>query len=280
MILTAETIDRFKEYLIEDEKSENTIEKYMRDTSRFMCFTGGKKMTKELVKEYKQSLIDDVRGYAERSINSMLISVNCLLDFLGRSDCKVKTLKIQQDVFAPEDKELTKAEFDRLVDTAERTGKRKIALIIKTICGTGIRVSELKYITVEAVKSGTATVRCKGKTRKIFIVKELRKQLMKYAKRAGIKGGAIFLDSNGNPIRRTSIWREMKKLCREAGVKESKVFPHNLRHLFARTYYKLHKDVVRLADILGHSSVNTTRIYTASSGAECRRNMEMMQLVI
>lgn len=277
-ILSKALLTRFYAKLREDEKSGNTIEKYVRDTQRFNAFADGREITKELVMEYKQTLVDG--EYKDRSVNSMLISVNCLLDFLGWSDCRVRTLKIQQEAFESEEKELTKEEFERLVKTAHTRGNEKLALIIQTICGTGIRVSELAFITVEAARDGVTTVKCKGKIRKILIVKKLAKLLTAYAKKNGVKSGAIFLGANGKPIRRTSVWREMKNLCRAAGVKESKVFPYNLRHLFARVYYKLHKDIAKLADILGHSSINTTRIYIKSTGEEHRRDMENMRLVV
>ncbi len=279
-VLTKQLLEAFYENLKQDEKSNNTIEKYKRDTMRFFAFIGDREVTKELVLSYKQNLLCDSKSYADRSINSMLVSVNCLLDFLSWTDCRVKTLKIQQEAFTSEDRELTKEEFDRLVTTAYRTGKEKIALIIQTICGTGIRVSELEFITVEAVHSGEAIVHCKGKIRKVFIVKKLRRLLMSYAKKNMIKSGVIFFGRTGEPIRRTTIWREMKNLCQVAGVKATKVFLHNLRHLFARVYYRLHKDIAKLADILGHSSVNTTRIYIISSGEEHRRDMERMRLII
>ena len=277
--LTMEMLEAFKNYLIEEEKSASTIEKYTRDAYRFFAFADDRSVTKDLVRNYKQELIEG-EHFKNRSINSILISLNSLLGFLGWTDCRVKTLKIQQEAFTSEDKELTKEEFERLVATAYRQGKEKIALIIQTICGTGIRVSELSFITVEAARIGEATVRCKGKIRKIFIVKKLRKLLISYAKRNRIKSGTIFLGATGLPIRRTTVWREMKNLCRAAGVKETKVFPHNLRHLFARVYYRLHKDIAKLADILGHSSINTTRIYIISSGEEHRRDMEQMRLII
>lgn len=276
--LTMEMLNSFENQLIEDEKSASTIEKYSRDISRFYSFAAGLPVTKELVRMYKQSLIESGE-YKDRSINSMLVSVNCLLDFLGWIDCRVKTLKIQQEAFTSEDKELTKEEFDRLVATAYRQGKEKIALIIQTICGTGIRVSELEFITVEAAKRGEATVNCKGKIRRIFLVKALRKKLLTFAKNHGLSFGVIFLDRNRNPLNRSTVWREMKNLCRAAGVKASKVFPHNLRHLFARVFYKAEKDIAKLADILSHSSINTTRIYIISSGTEHRRLMERMRLV-
>lgn len=217
--------------------------------------------------------------YAVRSVNSMLASLNAFFTFTGHTELKVKALKLQREVFCPEEKELTKAEYMRLVNTAEKRDKR-LSLIIQTICGTGIRVSELQYITVESVKRGEAVVNCKGKTRTIFIVKELKRKLLKYVSERKIKTGCIFITKNGKPVSRSNVWREMKALCKEADVNSSKVFPHNLRHLFARVFYSLEKDIAKLADILGHSSINTTRIYIVSTGDEHRKRMERMRLVV
>lgn len=277
-IIQGETISEFGNHLIREEKSKNTIEKYMRDVRAFAAFVGGKIISKELVIGYKQTLVDG--GYAVRSINSMLASVNSLLDFIGWHDCKVKTIKTQQQIYCPEEKELTKAEYIRLVTAAKQKHNERLNLILQTICGTGIRVSELQFVTVEAAKSGEAVVTCKAKTRTVFIVKELQKKLLRYAAEQKIKSGMIFVTRTGKPLSRTNIWREMKKLCTEAGVNPGKVFPHNLRHLFARTFYGIEKDIAKLADILGHSSINTTRIYIISTGTEHRRRMENMRLII
>ena len=210
----------------------------------------------------------------------MLASINSLFAFLGWHDLKVKSIKLQQQIYCPEEKELTKVEYTRLCRTAEKKHNERLNLILQTICGTGIRVSELQFITVEAVKLGEATVSCKAKTRSVFIVKELQKKLLRYAAEQGIKNGMIFVTRTGKPISRTNIWREMKALCEEANVNPQKVFPHNLRHLFARTFYGIEKDIAKLADILGHSSINTTRIYIISTGTEHRRRMENMHLII
>lgn len=194
------------------------------------------------------------------SINSMLAAVNSLFDYLGWIDCKVKAIKTQRQIYCPENKELSKVEYLRLVDAAERNHNHRLNMILQTICGTSIRISELHFITVESVKSGTVEVACKGKSRVIFIVKKLKKKLLRYAAERHIKAGAIFITKSGKPINRTNVWREMKALCKQAHVNPDKVFPHNLRHLFARTFYKFEKDIAKLADILGHSSINTTRI--------------------
>lgn len=277
-ILTSEAIDCFKKYLREEEKSENTIEKYLRDVRAFAAYLKSAEITKEAVIAYKNKLLSE--NYAVRSVNSMLASLNSLFSFLGWADLKVKSIKIQRQIYCPEEKELTKAEYMRLVNTAKQKGNERLSLILQTICGTGIRVSELQFITVEAVKNGEAVVSLKGKTRSVFIVKELRQKLLRYAAEQEIPSGAIFITRTGKPISRTNIWREMKGLCEQAGVNPQKVFPHNLRHLFARTFYGIEKDIAKLADILGHSSINTTRIYIMSTGNEHRRRMENMRLII
>lgn len=275
--LTSKEIERFRNHLREEEKSENTLEKYIRDVTVFSEFCAGA-ITKNSVIAYKQSLIDG--GYAVRSINSMLASLNSLFSFLDWYELRVKSLKVQQQVFCPEEKELTKAEYERLCRTAERKQNERLCLILQTICGTGIRVSELQFITVEAVRKGEATVSLKGKTRSIFIVRDLQKKLLKYIAEQKLTAGAVFITRTGKPMSRTNIWREMKNLCAEAEVNPEKVFPHNLRHLFARVFYGIEKDIAMLADILGHSSINTTRIYIISTGTEHRQRMERMRLII
>ena len=275
--LTNKEIEKFRNYLREEEKSENTMEKYIRDVTAFSAFCDGT-ITKDTVIAYKQNLIDS--GYAVRSINSMLASINSLFSFLGWYELRVKSLKVQQQVFCPEEKEMTKAEYERLCRTAERKQNERLCLILQTICGTGIRVSELQFITVEAVRKGEATVSLKGKTRSIFIVRDLQKKLLRYISEQHIMTGAIFITRTGKPMSRTNIWREMKNLCVEAEVNPEKVFPHNLRHLFARVFYGIEKDIAKLADILGHSSINTTRIYIISTGTEHRQRMERMRLIL
>lgn len=276
-IITAKTIAEFKEHLILEERSEITVEKYIRDVKAFAAYAQNTSVTKETVIAYKKHLQEN---YAVRSVNSMLASINSLFAFLGWHDLKVKSLKLQQQVFCPEEKELTKAEYTRLCRTAERKHNERLNLILQTICGTGIRVSELQYITVEAVKQGEAVVNCKAKTRSVFIVKELKQKLLRYAAEQNIKTGMIFVTRTGKPISRTNIWREMKALCEEANVNPKKVFPHNLRHLFARVFYSIEKDIAKLADILGHSSINTTRIYIISTGTEHQKQLENMRLII
>lgn len=276
-ILTADIIENFRKNLELQEKSTSTIEKYIRDVKAFSVYAENAAITKEKVIAYKKYLGNN---YAVRSVNSMLASINSLFSFLGWHDLRVKSLKLQQQVFCPEEKELTKAEYARLCKTAERKHNERLNLILQTICGTGIRVSELQFITVEAVKNGEAIVNCKAKTRAVFIVKELKQKLLRYAAEQNIKSGMIFVTRTGKPISRTNIWREMKDLCEEANVNPKKVFPHNLRHLFARVFYGIEKDIAKLADILGHSSINTTRIYIISTGTEHRKRIENMHLII
>lgn len=276
-ILTADIIESFRKNLELQEKSTSTIEKYIRDVKAFSVYAENAAITKEKVIAYKKYLGNN---YAVRSVNSMLASINSLFSFLGWHDLRVKSLKLQQQVFCPEEKELTKAEYARLCKTAERKKNKRLNLILQTICGTGIRVSELQFITVEAVKNGEAIVNCKAKTRAVFIVKELKQKLLRYAAEQNIKSGMIFVTRTGKPISRTNIWREMKDLCEEANVNPKKVFPHNLRHLFARVFYGIEKDIAKLADILGHSSINTTRIYIISTGTEHRKRMENMRLIL
>ena len=277
-IITESIISKFKTYLQNEEKSTNTIEKYIRDVKVFADYANGLDVTKEMVITYKNKLIAD--NYAVRSINSMIASLNSFFVFVGWGDLKVKSIKLQRQIYCPEEKELTKAEYLRLVNTAKQKGNERLNLLIQTICGTGIRVSELQYITVEAVKCGEAVVSLKGKTRSVFIVRDLQKKLLRYAAEQGIKSGVIFVTRNGKPMSRTNIWREMKNLCEQANVNPDKVFPHNLRHLFARTFYGIEKDIAKLADILGHSSINTTRIYIITTGNEHRQHMESMRLIV
>ena len=277
-ILTEKLISEFSRYLKSEEKSQNTLEKYLRDANAFAGFLNGSQVTKEKVIEYKNKLLSE--NYAVRSVNSVLASLNSLFSFLGWQDCKVKSIKLQRQIYCSEEKELSREEYARLCRAAEKKKNERLNLIIQTICGTGIRVSELKYITVEAVKCGEAVVSLKGKTRSVFIVKELRKKLLRYTAEQNIQSGSVFVTRTGKPISRTNIWREMKSLCNDAGVDPKKVFPHNLRHLFARAFYGIEKDIAKLADILGHSSIETTRIYIISTGAEHRRRMENMRLII
>ena len=276
-IITNSTIRDFENYLRSDEKSDNTIEKYIRDVRTFFVFAEAREISKAVAMEFKALLIE---RYKVTSANSMIVAINAFFRFMGWADCCIKQLKMQKKTFCSEEKELTKAEYIRLVNTAKQKGNERLNLILQTICGTGIRVSELQFITVEAVRKGKAIVSCKNKTRTVFIVQELQKKLLKYTKINGITTGCIFITKSGKSMSRCNIWREMKALCEQAKVLPDKVFPHNLRHLFARTFYGIEKDIAKLADILGHSSINTTRIYIVTTGVEHRQCMENMRLII
>ena len=278
-----EEIIRFEKFLYLEEKSENTVKKYIRDVNTFIGFLGienisfDKSINKVLVMKYKAYLKE---RYNIVSANSMIASINAFLKFIDRIDLCVKPFKVQKSAFCDKSKELSFEEYNRLVETAMTSGNERLALVLQTICATGIRISELKYITVDAVERGHVSVSLKNKTRIVFLVKKLRKKLKEYIKSQKIKKGSVFVTKNGKPLDRTNIWREMKKLCEKAKVEPSKVFPHNLRHLFAKAFYEKEKDIAKLADILGHSSINTTRIYIISSGDEHLRRMEGMRLVI
>ena len=274
--ISSQRLKAFYEYLLREEKSAATAEKYLRDARSFAAFAGGKEITKELTVAFKKYL--EEQNYAVRSINSMVASLNSLLGFLGCADCKVKTMRCQRQTYCAEDKELTKAEYLRLLEASRKN--EQLHLVIQAICSTGIRVSELRYFTVEAVQRGEVTVDCKNKTRTILVPGKLKNILLNFAKRRGITTGVIFITRNGKPLNRSNIWAAMKKLCETAGVKPSKVFPHNLRKLFARTFYGIEKDIAKLADILGHSSINTTRIYIVTTGVEHRRKIERLGLVV
>lgn len=267
-------LKEYENYLRENEKSAATVEKYLRDVGCFLKFTKGA-VDKELVLAYKERIKET---YLPKSVNSMLSSVNSYLSFIGRSDCRVKLLKIQRSAFV--ENVLTYEEYKRLLVTAKNSGKERTFLMLQTLCSTGIRVSELRFITVCALKRGSAVIDLKGKTRNVIIPKKLCRALLKYVKKRSITDGSVFVTKNGSAIDRSNIWREMKALCEKAGVDEKKVFPHNLRHLFARTFYRAEKDIVKLADILGHSSINTTRIYTAEVFDAHRTKLERLGLLL
>ncbi len=270
-------IESFTMYLREQEKSSSTIERYKHNLITLYKFLKNEPVTKNKIIEWKEYL---VKKYAATSVNAMLAAINTFLSFVGWVECKVKPLKIQKNLFCREEKELTKEEYLRLIKAAENTKNRRLSLVIQSICATGIRVSELAFITVEAVKKGRAVVNCKSKTRTIFLSEKLRRSLIQYIAEQKRTSGPVFVTKTGRALNRSNIWRDMKNLCESANVNPEKVFPHNLRHLFARTYYTLEKDLFRLADILGHSNVNTTRIYTMESGAIHAKQIEHMKLVI
>lgn len=276
-VITAQSMCQFEHFLREDEKSPATIQKYMHDVQNFAAHMQGEPVIKTRVLEYKSMLSEE---YAISSANSMLSAVNKYLQYEGWCDCCVKLFKIQKSAYCSQQDELSKGEYMRLLEAAQQNGNRRLFLLIQTICCTGIRVSEVEFITVEALRCGEAEVSCKGKIRKILIVPGLCDKLLDYAQEQGICGGPVFLTRNDRPMNRCNIWREMKKLCEQANVPEQKVYPHNLRHLFARTFYDMEKDIVKLADVMGHANINTTRLYIVSTGEEHRRKMEQMGLIV
>ena len=276
-VITQKLLRQFAAYLRDQEKSCSTIAQYNRGLAALHRFLQGAPVTKHALIAWKEHLM---RHYAAASVNAMLAAVNGFLSFCGWSDGRVKPLKIQRELFCREEQELSREEYLRLVRAAVQSGNERLSLVLQTICSTGIRVSELLFITAEAVRGGRAVVRCKGKTRYILLPERLRRALSAYLAKQKRAAGPVFITRTGKPLDRSNIWRDMKALCKRAGVKAGKVFPHNLRHLFARTFYSLEKDLSRLADILGHTNVATTRIYTVESGAAHRRQMERMGLVI
>lgn len=277
--ITKELLDDYIIYLYEQEKSKATIQKYKCDLEKLAAFAGDRELNKLLLIEYKDYLRNK-KEYKTSSINSFLVAANRFFEYMGWYELKVKTFKVQRETFMPEKKELSKEEYKRLVKIAMKKRKNRIGMIVQTICATGIRVSELLAITVSAVKHGVAIIYNKGKERQILIPQDLRARLLCYAKKQGIKYGYVFQTSGGKAIDRTWIWREMKKLCEEAGVDKDKVFPHNLRHLFARTFYTRYKDIAKLADMLGHSNIETTRIYLKESYEEHRKQLEQLDLLV
>ncbi len=274
--ITEELIESFKIYLLEEEKSENTIEKYIRDITFFKAWLCGQEVTKVLALEYKKGLCEK---YAPASVNAAISSLNSFFAFMGWHNIRIKALKIQRQMFLSKDKELTKAEYGRILTAARDKKNQRLYYLIQTIASTGIRVSELRYITTSAVYSGQAVINCKGKMRIVILPKELCQMLKRYIRESNIKNGSIFVSRSGKPLDRSHIWKMLKALCEAAGVLRDKVYPHSFRHLFARTYYSLQKDIVRLADVLGHSSINTTRIYTMSTGEIHRRQIQKLGLL-
>lgn len=267
MILQTDSLPAFVTYLQREERSACTVEKYRRDVARFLTYAKGQDLTKPLVVAYKAHLQE--RGYAPRSVNSMLAAVNSYLAFSGREDCRVKALRLQQSPYLPAERELTREEFRRLLQAARR--RPRLQMVLQTIAATGIRISELQYFTLEAVRRGEVGIHAKGKYRVILLAPDLRRLLLSYAADLGIGKGPLFVGQSGRPLHRSTVWRAMKNLCAAAGVDQRKVFPHSLRKLFARCFYAVDKDIARLADVLGHSSINTTRIYIMTSGEEHRR---------
>ena len=269
-------LQQFRRTLYADEKSPATIRKYLHDVKKFFLYAKGQPVTKELVLAYKEYILEQ---YVVSSANTMLVSLNGFFSWAGIPELRVKTVKQQRETFR-KDKDLTKAEYRRLLDTAQKQKKVWLKLVMETICATGIRVSELRYITLEAVRRGTAKITCKGKHRQIFLSKRLCAALKEYCRQRNIKSGPVFVTKNGTALDRSNIWSAMKRLCRDCGVAAGKVFPHNLRHLFARLFLTIEKDITKLADILGHSSLNTTRLYTLSIGADHRRRINQLAKIL
>lgn len=278
-IITDELLKQYRAYLCQEEKSKATIEKYLCDLRKFQNYAIGQEVTKELTVAYKEYLIE-TQQYEISSINSFLVALNRFLEYMQWYEARVKIYKVQKQAFASENKYLTRAEYKRLVLAARRKGNRRLAMILNTICSTGIRVSELSSITVDCVKRGKVVLHNKGKIRTILLPTQLQKELGIYIAQHQIREGIIFCSASGRPIDRSNVWREMKALYKEANVDAEKIFPHNLRHLFAQCFYSLKKDIAKLADVLGHNSIETTRIYIRTTCEEHRRQLEMLELVL
>lgn len=276
-VINQKTIEKYITWLREQERSKATLQKYTHDLNLLLKYLREADLTKMALIDWKEKLISQ---YAPASVNAILAAVNGYLRYMGWLNLTVKPLKIQRSLFLEEEKELTKAEYVRLVRAAQMQENERLSLVLQTICATGIRVSELRFITVEAIQKGRVEIANKGKMRIVFLPDKLRKLLRKYMQKQKKTAGAVFTTRNGKPLDRSNIWRDMKKLCKDANVSEKKVFPHNLRHLFARTFYSIEKDLSRLADILGHTNLSTTRIYTAESGSVHARQMEKMKLIV
>ena len=275
--ISAEELDSFCQHLRGEERSAATIEKYRRDVAQFAAWLGENQLEKEAGVRWKAHLL--AQGCEPSTVNGKLTALDRFLHFLGQADCKVKHLKIQRQLFREDGRELNRREYDQLLAAARSAGRERLALLMESICGTGIRVSEVKYLTVEAARRGKVEVALKGKIRAILLPGKLCRKLLKYAGKNKIASGEIFLTRSGASLSRKQIWRDMKALCQRAGVAPSKVFPHNLRHLFARTFYRVCRDVAKLADVLGHSSIETTRIYLLSTGAEHAKVLEQLHLI-
>lgn len=276
-VLDTTKVERFEQFLKEEEYGTATIEKYLRELKGFREWLGNRVVSKETATEFKLHLQKE--GYAPVTVNSKLSALNVFFRFAGWEECRMRFLRIQRQLFRKRSKELTREEYERLLKAAREKGNERLALLMETVCATGIRVSEIPYITVEAVRQGRTEVSLKGKVRVIFLTGKLCQKLLKYVKKQEIKSGEIFLTGNRKGLSRRQIWREMKGLCKNAGVEATKVFPHNLRHLFAIAFYKVSKDIVKLADVLGHSSIETTRIYLKTTGEEHTRHLDRMRLV-
>ena len=276
-VVSQAVMTKYAAYLRSEEKAESTIKNYLRDTLNFRQWANERPITKDLTAQWRSGLL--AQNYAPATVNAKIAAVNSLLQFMGLAECHVKAVNIQRCAFRDESRDLTKDEYLKLLETAQNAGCERLELLMEAVCATGVRVSEVHYITVEAARMQRADIALKGKIRSILLPQKLCRKLLKYAKRQNITSGAVFRTRSGKPVSRGQIWAEMKSLCKKAGVAASKVFPHNLRHLFAVVYYKVHRDIVKLADLLGHSSINTTRIYLVTTGAEHARCLERLGLV-
>lgn len=276
-MITADLISAYGYYLKQEERTQATVEKYLRDVRAFALWLDGKAVTKDAVTGWKERLLEERR--APSTVNAALSALNGLFRFLGWEGCRARFVKVQRRLFRDPARELTRPDYDRLIATARELGKERLALVMETICSTGVRVSEVRYLTVEAVRRGRVEISLKGKVRVILIPSKLSRKLLKYAKKNKTVSGEIFLTGNGKSLSRRQIWAEMKRLCVHAEVEPSRVFPHNLRHLFATAYYRAYRDIAKLADVLGHSSIETTRIYLLTSGEEHQRQLDRLGLV-
>lgn len=276
-IITKEMLLQYQEYLYEEEKTTATIKKYICDLKKLLIYAGGREVTKKMMIEYKEALR---KKYKLTSINSFLVAANRLFEYLGWYDLRVKTYRIQKEVFVPEKRNLSKEEYKKLVRIALKKGKKRLAMILQTICATGIRVSELSSVTVESVLKGIVEIYCKGKQRLVLLPKKLQRKLLRYIQGNGIVSGVVFCTLGGKAVDRSNVWKEMKLLSEDAEVPGEKVYPHNLRHLFAKEFYAVEKDIAKLADVLGHSSIETTRIYIRTTGEEHQRQLDCMNLVV
>ena len=275
--ITSRSLEQFRAHLREQERSGGTVEKYLRDVRQFAAWLDGGAVTKETAARWKGELL--ALGREPATVNGKLAALNAFLACMGWEDCRVKSLRLQRRLFRDSARELTKDEYDRLLSAAHALGRERLALLMETVCATGIRVSEVRYITVEAARTGRAEISLKGKIRTVLIPGKLCRKLKKYAGQKKIASGEIFLTRSGKPLSRKQIWAEVKAICKRAGVEPGKVFPHNLRHLFARCFYRACRDIAKLADVLGHSSIETTRIYLISTGAEHARTLDRLRLV-
>lgn len=275
--ITESKIQEFENYLCLNEKSKATVKKYVKAVQRLAGFLEGAELTKQSLLKYREYL--QAKNKVQ-TVNGMLSAINAFLDFCGWQECRIKFLKVQRQAFLQESRELSKEEYKRLLTAALAKKNERLYLLMLTVCSTGIRISELVYITVEALENGRAEICMKGKNRTIILQKELRKKLLKYASVQGIKSGHIFRTKSGKPLDRSNIYHDMKKLDKEANVDAGKIFPHNLRHLFARTFYAIEKNLAHLADVLGHSRIETTRIYVAASVTAHEKILSSMKLVI